>query len=70
MEINNNMDGWKYWDGKKVYIILKNKRIYSGKIIEVNESSNNLIFLTIIDKFNCRITVCNSEIYLIQEERE
>jgi len=29
------MDGWKYWYGKKVYIILKNKRQYQGVVLEI-----------------------------------
>ena len=31
------MDGWKIWEGKKVFIILKNKRTYTGKVISINE---------------------------------
>ncbi|GAH15158.1 unnamed protein product, partial [marine sediment metagenome] len=26
--------GWKYWEGKKVFIILKNRRTYQGEVIE------------------------------------
>lgn len=63
------MEGWKYYEGKKVFIILKNKRQYSGRVIEVDENST-LVFLTIIDKFDNRITFVYSEIELIQEERE
>jgi len=63
------MEGWKYWEGKKVFIILKNKRQYTGKIIEVDNSNKTTTFISIIDKYNNRITFANSEIELIQEER-
>lgn len=63
------MEGWKYWEGKKVYIILKNKRKYSGKVLEV-ESNGNLYWITIIDKFNNRIGFSSDEIEVMQEERE
>ena len=62
------MDGWMDYKGKKVFIILKNKRQYSGKIIDVNTKSSPLVFITIIDKFNKRITFAHSEIELIEEE--
>jgi len=61
-------EGWKYWEGKEVYIVLKNKRTYSGKVIEVEDSNNNLIWITIIDKFGNRVSFVNSEIEMIQEE--
>jgi len=64
------MDGWKRYLSKKVFIILKSKRQYSGKVIEVDDSNNPLIFITIIDKFNNKITFAHSEIDLMQEERE
>ena len=70
METKKN-DGLKYWEGKKVYIVLKNKSQYSGEVIEVdNTSSNVLIWITITDKFDKRITFLNSEIEIIQEKRE
>lgn len=63
------MDGWKYWEGKKVFIILKNKRQYSGIVLEVEEDPAKLLwFLTINDKFGNRISFVHSEIELIQEE--
>jgi len=64
------MDGWKYWMEKKVFIILKNNRQYSGKVIEVSDEKNGLVWISLIDKFNNRITFVNSEIDLIQEENK
>jgi len=65
------MEGWKYWEGKKVFIILKNKRKYSGVVlrVEVNPDSP-LIWVTIKDKFENRISFANSEVEVIQEEKE
>lgn len=65
------MEGrWKYWMGKKVFLILKNKRTYSGEIIEVDDSDKPLIWISILDKFNKKITFVHSEIEVVQEEGE
>ncbi len=64
------MEGWNYWDGKKVFIILKSGRKYTGKIIEVDFSAKPIIFISIIDKFDQRVTFAQSEIDVMQEERE
>jgi ribosome maturation factor RimP len=61
-------EGWAYWMGKKAYIVLKNKKFYQGKIIDVDDSSPPLIWITIIDKFNNRVMFVHSEIELMQEE--
>ena len=61
------MEGWKYWQGRKVFIILKNQRQYSGTVVEI-ENKNDLFWITIIDKFGNRIGFSNSEIEVIQEE--
>ena len=65
------MEGrWKLWMDKRVYLILKNKRNYTGTIIDVDDSDKPLIWITILDKFNKKITFVHSEIELIQEEEE
>jgi len=64
------MEGWKYYEGKKVFLILKNKRQYSGEVILIDDSSNPLIWITIKDKFGNRITFVHSEIELIEEEEK
>lgn len=64
------MKGWKFWEGKKVFIILKNKRQYSGEIIDVDLFGNGLVWISMNDKFGNRITFVNSEIEVIQEEEE
>ena len=63
------MEGWKYWEGKTVYIILKNNRKYSGKVIEIDDQTLPIIWMVLIDKFDKRITFCVEEIEVIQEEK-
>ena len=62
------MEGWKYYEGKKVYIILKNQRKYSGEVLEV-EQGEILCWITIKDKFGARISFSTEEIELMEEER-
>ena len=64
------MVGWNYWIGKKVYIVLKNKKYYQGKVIDVDDSSPPLIWITILDKFENRVIFVHSEIEVMQEEEE
>ena len=64
------MEGWKIWEGKHVYIILRNNRRYTGKIVDVDISEDTLIWITLIDKFGERVTIVHSEIIEIKEERE
>jgi len=61
------MVGWNEWVGKKVYVVVKG-RPYSGKVIDVHDSGDNLIFLEIIDKFNQHVCFTTKEIELIKEE--
>ncbi len=60
------MEGWKNWEGKKVYIETNKERSYSGIVKSVD--SNVPIFLTLIDKFGKTVMFSISEIKLIQEE--
>ena len=64
------MEGWKVWEGKKVFIILKSGRQYSGIVIEVEADKKDpcFSFIVIKDKFNSRVGFLSSEIELIQEE--
>jgi len=62
------MEGWKYYEGKKVFVILKNKRTYTGKVISIDISNPPLIWITLIDKFDNRIIFANSEIDVMEEE--
>ena len=64
------IDGWKTWEGKKVFITTRSNRHYTGKVtsVEILESPS-LIWITIIDKFGSQITFSHSEINLIEEEK-
>lgn len=53
----------KDWIGKRIYLILKTGRKYSGKVI----SFDNL-FLSIIDKFGEKVMVSVSDISSLEEE--
>jgi hypothetical protein len=61
------MEGWKKYDGCKVFLRTRLDRTYSGIVIEVDESSIP-IFLTILDKYNKKVTFATSEIIEIKEE--
>jgi ribosome maturation factor RimP len=61
---------WKNWFGKYVFVKLKNGGYYEGTIIDVDETSPPLIFLTIIDKFNKQVTFVHSEIIKIAQKEE
>ena len=62
------MDGFNYYVGKKVYIILKSKRVYSGIITDVENVGNGIVWISMIDKLNRRVTFASGEIDVIQEE--
>jgi len=63
------MEGWNKWMGKKVYLVLNDDRKYSGKIVDVDDTSAKpLIWITIIDKFERRVTFVTSEIVTIKED--
>lgn len=66
------MAGWKGFLGKKVFIRSKNSsHPYQGKVIEVDDSSAKpLTWITIIDKYDKRVTFVTSEIIEIKEEGE
>ena len=53
----------------KVFFSLRNKQIYTGKIIDVSEDKNGVFFITIIDKFNQKVMFVNSEIEILREEK-
>ena len=63
------MEAWNNFIGKKVFVILKNKRSYSGVVEEVNDVGNGLIFLGLRDKFGQFLMFAVSEIEVIEEER-
>ena len=59
--MENKFDGWI---GKKVYVILKSGRKYSGIVNEATES-----FIFILDKFKEKVMISISEISSLEEEK-
>jgi len=53
---------------KKVYIVLKNSRRYSGIVIDVDDSKPPLTWIILTDKFGQRVTFSTEEIDVIEEE--
>lgn len=63
------MDGWMNWTGKFVFIRTRHSRVYSGEVVEVDDTSGKpLVWITIIDKFGNRVTFLQDEIVEIKEE--
>ena len=61
---------WKSFEGRKVYIVLKNTRQYSGVVTHVDDAGNGLIFIEILDKFGKSVIFAAGEISNIEEEEE
>lgn len=61
---------WKELIGKKVFFKLKEGDVYTGEVLEVDDDSPPLIWITISDKFNNRVTFVHSEIIKIEELEE
>ncbi len=60
---------WKEWNGKKIFVKLRDGGVYSGNVIDVDDTAKPIIFITIIDKFGDKVAIVNSEIVKIVEER-
>lgn len=63
------MDILKSYEGKQVFIKLKNGRSYSGKILEV-ENKGSCTLVIISDKFDKKVAFYSTEISVIEEEAE
>ena len=61
---------WKGWENKYIFVKLRGGTVYSGKVIDVDISDGTLIWITIIDKKNEKVTFVHSEIVKIKEEKE
>lgn len=59
---------WNGWNGKKVFVKLKDGAVYSGQIFEIDAEATPIIFISLIDKFGDRVTITSSEIVKIKEE--
>lgn len=61
---------WKEWNGKRVFLKLRDGAVYSGNVVDVDDSDRLIIFLTLIDKFGEKVTIVTSEIVKLKEENE
>ena len=58
---------WKNYNGKKVFIKLRDGGCYNGKVLDVDITSGKpLIWITILDKYNNKVTFVHSEIIKIE----
>lgn len=57
---------WRYYIGKRVFIILRDNRKYQGQVVEVEK--NGEIFMCLNDKFSRRVCFKVDNIETIQEE--
>ena len=62
------MAGWQELAGKKVYIVLKTGKQYQGKVTEIDDAGNGLIFIHILDKFSKVVIFSTGELASIKEE--
>ena len=63
------MDGWKYWMEKNVFLRTKHNRVYSGKVLSVEQNKGSqLVWITLLDKYDKRVTFVQTEILEIKEE--
>ena len=56
---------WKNWIKKKVFIVLKNNRQYSGTVLSIDDG-----WISLIDKFGSSVMITLSEVKLIEEDDE
>ncbi|MBM3191434.1 MAG: hypothetical protein FJZ63_02105 [Chlamydiae bacterium] len=62
------MNGWKDWQGKKVYIKLKGGRVYTGKVVKIDDRDEHHPLISIVDQYGRDVAFDVSEIKLIQQE--
>ena len=59
---------WEDWNGKRIFVKLRDGGCYTGDVIDVDVGQ--ISFLTIIDKFQKKVTFATSEITKIVDEGE
>lgn len=62
------MDGWKEYEGKRVYVKLKNDREYNGIVISIMDKGSCIIF-KLRDKFDNLVGFYDTEISVIEEQK-
>jgi hypothetical protein len=58
---------WKEWIGKSIFVQLRKGGVYSGKVLDIGKEGD-ITFITILDKFNNKVTFSTSEILKLTEE--
>lgn len=61
------MDWKNKWEGKKVFIKLKDGSCYNGTVTNVDDDGL-LVWINLLDKYGKDITILNSEIIKIVDE--
>ncbi len=61
---------WMEWKGKHIFVQLKSGGNYTGEVVDVDDKTNPLVWITIIDKFGEKVTFIHSEIIKIVEENK
>jgi hypothetical protein len=59
---------WKDWNGKHIFVKLKTGGVYTGEVIEVDDTGGGLIFIVLKDKFGKLVSFVTTEIVKIVEE--
>lgn len=59
----------KRLEGKKVWVILNNNFEYNGLISKIDNASNGLVFIHLIDKFGKLVMFSSGEIKSLQEKQ-
>jgi hypothetical protein len=62
------MEGFNVFLNKKVFVRLKNGRMYSGIVLEITESGGVSWFL-MNDRYDHKVCFVNTEIEVIEEEK-
>jgi len=66
--MDEKIEGFKSYEGKRVFLKLKNNREYSGKILKVEDKGSCSIII-LLDKFGKKVGFYDTEISVIEEER-
>jgi len=64
------MINWEHWIDKRVYVITRKDRIYTGVVKDVDAATAPIIWITMVDKYGLIVQFTSDEIAEIKEERE
>lgn len=55
--------------GKRYFFRTNHDKVYTGKVIDIDEKSPPLVFISILDKFGNKVILVHSEIVEFKEEQ-